>query len=69
MPIPEDILRDLASGQSTADSIAGRLRIETDHCEGILRRLLAEGFVANHPIQIDGKDALLVYRLTAKPIL
>jgi DNA-binding HxlR family transcriptional regulator len=68
-PISHAILRDLTSGQSTSDSIAGRIGISEQITTANLRTLLADGYVSTIPIRIAGKDALTVYRLTAKPIL
>jgi predicted transcriptional regulator len=62
----QQILKDLSVSQSTADSIAGRIGITDQRCEALLRELKAEGYVTVHPLEIDGKDALAVYRLTEK---
>lgn len=68
-PIQKHILDDLTSGQSNADSIAGRIGISEQITAANLRQLLANGYVTTILIQIAGKDSLTVYRLTAKPIL
>lgn len=44
------ILRDLAAGQSTADSLAPRVGMVTQAAEVILRRLEAEGQVTSRPL-------------------
>lgn len=62
------ILQDLTSGQSTADSIAGRLGISNERTEANLRQLLADAYVSTISIPIASKPALTVYRLTSKPI-
>lgn len=61
------ILRDLSAGQSTADSIAGRIGISTPRAETILRGLVADGAVISFPIAINVTDAFTVYRLTPTP--
>lgn len=63
------ILKDLSAGQSTADSIAGRLDINPERCEANLSQLLSESYVSTIAVQVAGKDALTVYRLTSKPII
>jgi predicted ArsR family transcriptional regulator len=68
-PLAKAILHDLTAGQSTADSIAGRVGISEQMTAANLRQLLTDGYVSTLPIQVDGKDALTVYRLTSKPIL
>jgi hypothetical protein len=59
MTLEEAILADLAVSQSTADSIAGRLKKATEHIETILRRLESENTIISFPIT----DRLLVYKL------
>jgi hypothetical protein len=54
------ILKDLRVGQSTADSIAGRLKIDTQTCEQVCAILLAENHVETARIN----EALTVYRAT-----
>jgi len=68
-PIHHAILRDLAVSQSTADSIAGRIGLSEPMTAANLRQLQGDGYVTTIPIQIAGKDALTVYRLTEKPVL
>ncbi|MDP3851989.1 MAG: hypothetical protein U1E02_26625 [Hydrogenophaga sp.] len=50
MPIERHILRDLLSGQSTADSIAGRLNLNTEAAETILKRLARQGLINHRPL-------------------
>lgn len=50
MNTPDSILVDLSIGQSTADSIAGRLRVPTLVIEAMLKRHQADGLVATKPI-------------------
>lgn len=59
MSIELHILRDLAAGRSTADSIAGRLHKPTDAVLAILRRLIVEGSVDSKPLSV-----LTVWHLT-----
>lgn len=68
-PLAKAILHDLTAGQSTADSIAGRIGLTDQRTEANLRQLLADGYVSTHPIHIAGKYTLTIYRLTSKPIL
>ena len=60
---PENkILRDLAAGQTTADSLAPRVGLHTQAADVILRRLLGENKIAAHPL--GGKlQNVPVYRL------
>lgn len=58
-----NILRDLAAGQSTADSLAPRIRLSPTATEAVLLRLLASGQITKHSISI--RTAVIpVYRLT-----
>lgn len=59
MTTPKAILRDLAAGQSTADSIAGRLRVPTLVIEAMLKRHHKDGLVTTTNL-----NGLTVYRLT-----
>lgn len=61
MTTPNQILVDLLSGQSTADSIAGRVRVPTLVIESMLKRHAKDGLVTPGIIN----DALTVYRLTS----
>lgn len=61
MTTPNQILNDLLAGQSTADSIAGRLRVPSLVIESMLHRHQVEGFVSSHDIA-DG--TLTVWSLT-----
>lgn len=60
MTTPNQILVDLLAGQSTADSIAGRLHVPTLVIEAMLKRHAKEGLCI--PGTING--TLTVYRLT-----
>jgi hypothetical protein len=60
MTTPNQILVDLLSGQATADSIAGRLKIPTLVIEAMLKRHLKEGLAIAGMIN----GTLTVYRLT-----
>ena len=44
------ILRDLAAGQTTADSLALRLHLRTASTEVILRRMETEGTIRSKPL-------------------
>jgi hypothetical protein len=55
------ILTDLRVGQSTADSIAGRLGVNTETVERICKFLLEDAHVETHLIA----NRLTVYRATA----
>jgi predicted ArsR family transcriptional regulator len=59
---PNQILVDLLSGQATADSIAGRLKIPTRVIEAMLKRHAKDGLVVAGMIN----GTLTVYRLTTK---
>jgi len=61
MTISHAILRDLVSGQTTADSAAGRLKIETYQAE----RLLAQHVLSGHATT-EKYSVLTVYRITDK---
>jgi predicted ArsR family transcriptional regulator len=61
MTTPNTILVDLLSGQSTADSIAGRLRIPCLVIESMLKRHQTDGLVATKPI---AGGTLTVWHLT-----
>jgi len=65
MTTPNQILIDLLAGQSTADSIAERLRIPTLVAEAMLRRHETDDLVFTGSIN----GCLKVYRLTAAGIL
>jgi DNA-binding IscR family transcriptional regulator len=60
------ILKDLAAGQTTADSLAPRVGLRTEAAEAILRRLRDEGKVTSRPL-----GGILantpVYRLAEQP--
>lgn len=60
MTLEVKILRDLRAGQSTADSIAGRLAVPTQGIESVLKRQLAAGHVTT--ALIGGR--LIVYQIT-----
>jgi hypothetical protein len=60
MTTPNQILVDLLSGQSTADSIAGRLRVPTLVIESMLKRHAKDGLTVSGVIN----QPLLVHRLT-----
>jgi hypothetical protein len=62
MTTPEAILQDLMSGQSTADSIAGRLRVPTLTIEAMLQRHELAGLVESGEIH----RTLTVWYLTAE---
>lgn len=69
MPLPHTqralaraILKDLAAGQSTADSTAGRLRVDARTVEALTLQMMAEAIVEIHLIA----DRLTVYRITQK---
>jgi hypothetical protein len=61
MTTPNAILSDLIHGQSTADSISGRLRIPCLVIEAMLKRHQADGLCATREIS-DG--TLTVWHLT-----
>ena len=61
MTTPNAILRDLTAGQSTADSIAGRLRIPSLVIEAMLKRHQADGLCGTREVS-DG--TLTVWHLT-----
>jgi hypothetical protein len=63
MTTPNAILVDLLSGQSTADSIAGRLRIPCLVIEAMLKRHQTDGLIATKPI---AGGTLTVWHLTDK---
>jgi hypothetical protein len=54
------VLKDLRIGPSTADSIAGRLRIDTETCEKICIKLLNDAHVETRTIN----GVLTVYHPT-----
>jgi DNA-binding HxlR family transcriptional regulator len=56
------ILRDLSAGPTTADSLAPRVRLQTEAAAIILARLQREGKVSSEPLA--KIESLLVYRLT-----
>lgn len=60
MTTPNQILRDLRPGQSTADSTAGRLGIACEAAEVIMKRLATDGSLEVLTIA----EKLRVYRLT-----
>lgn len=55
------ILRDLVSGQTTADSAAGRLKIETIQAQKILAQHVLSGNATSEQYSI-----LTVYKITDK---
>lgn len=60
------IIRDLAAGQTTADSLAPRVGLRTEAAEIILRRLITDGKVSSRPLA--GKmENIPVYFLTPTP--
>ena len=61
--LTELILCDLQSGQSAADSIAGRLRISKEITETLCRALVAEGHLGLRHISISTRQDLAVYHL------
>ncbi len=61
MTLSHAILRDLVSGQTTADSAAGRLKIETRHAETLLDRHVTDGHV-----NIQKNYGLTIYQITDK---
>lgn len=65
MTTPKQILLDLLAGQSTADSIAERLRIPVLVAEAMLRRHETDDLVVSGRIN----DCITVYRLTGTGIL
>lgn len=60
MTTPNQILVDLLSGQATADSIAGRLRVPCLVIEAMLKRHALAGLTLHGSIG----DAVIVWRLT-----
>jgi hypothetical protein len=60
MTTPDQILVDLLSGQSTADSIAGRLHVPTLVVEAMLHRHTKDGLTSSGTIG----NALTVWKLT-----
>ena len=67
MTLTTSILRDLAAGQSTADSLAPRIGKSTTATEAALAALVSSGEVVSASITIDGSHALTIYRLPSKP--
>ena len=62
MTIEAAILKDLSAGQSTADSLAPRVKLRTEAAEAILARLVREGTLISFPL--GGRMANIpVYRL------
>lgn len=59
MTLSHAILRDLVSGQTTADSAAGRLKIETSKAETLLIAHAIDGHVIELKIQ-----GLSIYQIT-----
>ena len=68
MTLNTAILRDLASGQSTASAVADRLRIAVSHAESILQRHETDGLVTHSFIGKPTPNPLKVFRLTDKAI-
>jgi hypothetical protein len=65
MTIERQILTDLLVSQSTADSIAGRIRTHKDAVVIILNRLATEDQVSSHELIIGTTPTgLLVWHLT-----
>lgn len=61
MTISRAILRDLVSGQTTASSAAGRLRIETSHAQTLLNRHVTDNLATREIF-----NGLEVYKITDK---
>lgn len=59
-------MRDLAAGQTTADSLAPRVGLRTEAAEIILRRLRSEGKVSSRPLG-GHMENVPVYFLTPTP--
>ncbi len=59
------ILKDLSAGQTTADSLAPRIRLSPTATETVLRRLISTGEVETSSVSIGGNHAFTVYLLTA----
>lgn len=55
------ILRDLAAGQTTADSLAPRCGMPTAAATVILDRMVKDGLVTSFPLA--GIPSLLIYKL------
>lgn len=64
MNLSRAILRDLKSGQSTADAVAIRAKIEKEHATALLDIHVANGLATSLPIY--ALDAVKAYRLTDK---
>ncbi len=68
MTLTAAILRDLAAGQSTADSLAPRIGRSPDATQAALDSLVASGEILSAPITIDGTPVLTIYRLPGNAI-